>query len=259
MKCYIEKNTMHRREALKNKEASKVAFFKMANNAVFGKNIENPEKYTNYVIYSGDKAVEKYNKPETYKDFIIIDNDEPIVLFDKKKASYFLNKPIIIGFCILDISKHIMAEHFYRLKDLYGDKMKLIYTDTDSLVIEVKMPEKEAIKVLKDSDPDEKIYEFEDSREKKVPGRLALEKTCKYFRAFAAKHYIKDKEEVLKGVPKCEKTTEYVPIRTYNKIRSKNHVVVLETIKKKISYSDDKKVYIDERNIVPWGYKGLYS
>jgi Mg/Co/Ni transporter MgtE len=93
-----------------------------------------------------------------------------------------------------------MAEHFYRLKDLYGDKMKLIYTDTDSLIIEVKMPEKEAIKVLKDSDPDEKIYEFEDSREKKVPGRLA----------------------------KCEKTTEYAPIRTYNKIRSKNHIVVLE-------------------------------
>jgi hypothetical protein len=45
MKSYIEKNTMHRREALKNKEASKVAFFKMANNAVFGKNIENQGLY----------------------------------------------------------------------------------------------------------------------------------------------------------------------------------------------------------------------
>jgi hypothetical protein len=224
---------------------------------VFGKNIENPEKYSNYVILKGEKAIEYYNSPEKYHDFIVIDNDAPIILFDKKRVSINLNKPIIVGFCILDISKHIMAEHYYRLKDIFKDKMKLLYTDTDSFVLYINMNEKEALSLLK-QDKYEQYFEFPDSKVKKIPGRMALEKICKYFKAFASKHYIMDKEEKCKGVPKHCTTIEEKPIRKYTHLRSKNHVIVLENVEKKLKYSDEKKVYLSNDEVVPFGYKGLY-
>jgi hypothetical protein len=255
MKQYIEFNTEQRRQATERKELSKVAYFKNANNMVFGKNIENPEKYSSYIIYKDGPAVEFFNHPENYKDFILIDDDEPIILFDQKRPSVHLNKPIIIGFCILDISKHIMAEHFYRLKQIYKDKMKLLYTDTDSFYLEINMPKKEAIDLLRQY---EEYFELPDSKIKKVPGKMALEKTCKTFKAFAAKHYIVDKDEKCKGVPKHCTTTEKKEFREYYQIKSQNHVVLLNKVVKKISYSDDKKVYISEDKIFPIGYKGTY-
>jgi hypothetical protein len=255
MKPYIEFNTEQRRVATEKKELSKVAYFKNANNMVFGKNIENPEKYSSYIIYKGERAVEYFNHPENYKDYIMIDDKEPIILFSQKRPSVHLNKPIIIGFCILDISKHIMSEHFYRLKRIYGNKMKLLYTDTDSFYLEIHMPEKEAIDLLRKY---EEYFELPDSKIKKVPGKMALEKTCKTFRAFAAKHYIVDKDEKCKGVPKHCTTTERKETREYYQIKSEKHLVLLNKVVKRISYSDDKKIYISEDEIYPIGYKGTY-
>jgi hypothetical protein len=161
MRKYIEFNTEQRKIASEKKETSKVAYFKNANNMVFGKNIENPEKYTKYTIKVGDKAVKYYNKPELYKNFIYIDEETPIILFDQKITKVNLYKPIVVGFFILDISKLIMAEHYFRLKDIFGDSMKLLYTDTDSLIIEVKgMNEEQAINLMKKHDPDEKYFEL---------------------------------------------------------------------------------------------------
>jgi hypothetical protein len=256
MRKYIEFNTEQRKIATEKKETSKVAYFKNANNMVFGKNIENPEKYTKYAIKIGDDAVKYYNKPELYKNFIYIDEETPIILFDQKVATIKLDKPIIVGFCILDISKHVMAEHYLRLRSIFGDSMKLLYTDTDSLIIEVKgMNEKEALDLMKKHDPEEKYFELPGYREKKIPGRLALEKTCKYFKAFAAKHYIVDKEEKCKGVPKHQTTTDHKDKREYYHIRSKNHTISIQKVEKNIKYSDDKKLYLSSKNVVPFGYK----
>jgi hypothetical protein len=82
MKEYIEYNTNKRREADTLKEISKVQYYKNANNMVYGKNIENPEKYSTYIIARGDKVKDIFNKRE-WKDLIVIDEDEePIILFD---------------------------------------------------------------------------------------------------------------------------------------------------------------------------------
>jgi 5'-3' exonuclease len=149
-----------------------------------------------------------------------------------------------------------MAEHYFRLRSIFEDNMKLLYTDTDSLIIEVKgMNEKEALDLMKKHDPEEKYFELPGYREKKIPGRLALEKTCKYFRAFAAKHYICDKEEKCKGVPKHQTTTDHKDKREYYHIRSKNHTISIQKVEKNIKYSDDKKLYLSSKNVVPFGYK----
>jgi hypothetical protein len=152
-----------------------------------------------------------------------------------------------------------MAEHYFRLKDIFKDKMKLLYTDTDSFIIEIEMKEKEALEAIKKYDKDEIYFELPGYNRKKVPGRMALEKTCKNFKAFASKHYIIDEEEKCKGVPKHCTTTEEKHIREYNIIRSKNHQVFIDKVSKKLKYTDDKKVYLSDDEVVPFGYKGLYN
>ena len=157
-----------------------------------------------------------------------------------------------------------MAEHFYRLKSIYRDDMRLIYTDTDSFVMEIKLPVNEALNKIRDPKYEE-YFEFPDSKVKNVPGRLALEKTCKFFYAFASKHYIMDKEEKCKGVPKNKRTNctgtkvpELKTEREYYSIVSKNHQIMIRKNIKKLKYEDDKKYYIGDE-AYPYGYKGMYS
>ena len=56
-----------------------------------------------------------------------------------KKTEVKMNKPVYLGQAILDISKTLMYEFWYDyIKLKYGDKARLCYTDTDSLVIYVE-------------------------------------------------------------------------------------------------------------------------
>jgi len=135
--------------------------------------------------------------------------------------------------------------------------MRLVYTDTDSFVMEIKMPVNEALDKIRDCKY-EAYFEFPDSKVKKIPGRLASEKTCKYFYAFASKHYVMDRKEKCKGVPKGKGTTELAPSREYFSIISKNHQIMIHKNIKKLKYEDDKKYYIDDE-AYPYGYKGLYE
>ena len=55
------------------------------------------------------------------------------------KREIKLDKPIINGFMILELSKYIMYDFYYNVvKKRYGDKLKLLFTDTDSLTVEVQ-------------------------------------------------------------------------------------------------------------------------
>ena len=67
----------------------------------------------------------------------IFDND--LVAIRKNKVSLMLNNPAYIGMCILELSKVLMYEfHYYYIKSKYGNKSRLLFTDTDSLLYEIK-------------------------------------------------------------------------------------------------------------------------
>ena len=75
------------------------------------------------------------NKPNFISQKII---DENFVAVHCSKTVFTLNKPIYVGFCILELSKLLMYQfhYFYVLKTF--DNVKLLFTDTDSLVYEIK-------------------------------------------------------------------------------------------------------------------------
>ena len=66
-------------------------------------------------------------------------NKSCIVGIHNRKTQVCLSKPVYVGMCVLDLSKLVMFDFYYgRLKPLYGDKIRMLYTDTDSLIVHVE-------------------------------------------------------------------------------------------------------------------------
>ena len=67
----------------------------------------------------------------------ILDNN--LVAIQKTEVALKLNKPVYTGVCILELSKVLMCELYYDyIKNKYRNKSKLLFTDTDSLMYEIK-------------------------------------------------------------------------------------------------------------------------
>ena len=65
--------------------------------------------------------------------------DNNLVVIRKRKLPLKLNKPAYIGICILELSIVLMYEfHYDYIKNKYDKKLKLLFTDTDSLMYEIK-------------------------------------------------------------------------------------------------------------------------
>ncbi|KAF8795495.1 hypothetical protein HNY73_003339 [Argiope bruennichi] len=129
LKNYIDFNTEHRKKATNNFEKD---LFKLLNNAVFGKTMENLRNRVTIDLVTDERKSRKLVASPAFHAFTIINDD--LVSVQRKKTSLLLNRPIYVGFSILDISKIIMYDfHYNFIKKLYGERAKLLFTDTDSL------------------------------------------------------------------------------------------------------------------------------
>lgn len=110
--------------------------FKLLNNAVFGKTMENIRNRIEVKIITTEKQCLKLVKKPEVDSFYILDRD--LAIFKMKKAILRMDKPMSIGFSILDISKYIMFDFYYNvLKEKYDKNIQLLYTDTDSFLMQI--------------------------------------------------------------------------------------------------------------------------
>ncbi|KAL4153327.1 hypothetical protein QTP88_001160 [Uroleucon formosanum] len=127
---YIELNTMMRKRAT---NAFEKDFFKLMNNAVFGKTMQSKRKEMKMELVSCERRLQKLINKSTFKHCTNYNENLNAVALENKIIKF--DKPIYIGFAVLDISKTLMYDYHYNIMQKhYGDKIKLMYTDTDSLI-----------------------------------------------------------------------------------------------------------------------------
>ena len=133
MKCYIDKNTELR---AKGKTKFEKEFFKLMNNSVFGKTMENLRKRVSIeLVKDAEKAEKLVNKPNFVEVKIF---DEFLIAVKMRKTRVVMNKPIYAGMTTLDLSKLLMFNFHYGYVKKKWDKVSVVYTDTDSLVLEIE-------------------------------------------------------------------------------------------------------------------------
>ena len=134
---HVEFNTKERIEAERNGDKDGKALYKLMNNAVYGETMEHLRNRIDVKVVSNKKDYLKWTFKPSYMSHKIFDND--LVAIRKNKVTLTLNKPTYIGMCILELSKVVMYEfHYNYIKNKYGNNSRLLFTDIDSLMYEIK-------------------------------------------------------------------------------------------------------------------------
>ena len=131
---YIQLNTDLRTKGTTEFEKD---FFKLMNNSVFGKTMENIRNRIDVRLVTNEKELEKLVKKPNFDRINIFTED--LLAVHMKKTTIKLHKPIYLGMSILDLSKTLMyGFHYNFIKPKYSNNASLLFTDTDSLCYEIK-------------------------------------------------------------------------------------------------------------------------
>ena len=136
MEPYIRMNTEFRKQAKSDFETE---FYKLMNNSVFGKTMENLRNRVDVTILRAWEAnkIRRLVSDPSYDRFTLFSRDMAGIHMHKRRL--VLNKPVYTGMTILKNSKILMYDFYYNhLKARYGLKCDLIYTDTDSLLLDIQ-------------------------------------------------------------------------------------------------------------------------
>ena len=110
-------------------------FFKVMINSVYGKTMGNLRKRINVRLVNNEKDFLKYTSRPTYVTHKIFDKDYAAI--HEIKPVLILNKPIYVGFTVLELSKWLMYDFHYNFIEK-NFNAELLFTDTDSLAYEIK-------------------------------------------------------------------------------------------------------------------------
>ena len=153
LKTYIDFNTEKRKDARNDFEKD---FFKLMNNSVFGKTMENLRKRTDIKLVQSEKRAEKLIAKPSFHAFKIF--NENLVAVHMLKQKLYLNRPIYVGFSILDVSKILMYDfHYNYIKRKYYSCAQLLFTDTDSLCYSIQTED-----IYQDMSADQHMFDTSD-------------------------------------------------------------------------------------------------
>ena len=275
----IDMNTELRKLA---KDDFEKDLFKLMNNAVFGKTMENIRKHRDIKLVTKDKKRNKLVSEPNYHTMNYISEDLSIIEMNKTKVK--MNKPIYLELSILDISKILMYKFWYDyMKPKYGNRVKLCFMDTDSFIMNIKTND-----FYKDFANDvEKRFDTSNyevdrplptGKNKKVIGLMKDELGGKIITEFVTLRpktysYLYDGKEdkKAKGTKKCviKRMIKFddhkncllkdkVLLKSQKRFISKKHDVYTEDINKVVLSNDDDKriVSSDKVTSYPCRYKG---
>ena len=152
LKDYINLNTNLRKHSKNDLEKD---LFKLMNNVIFGKSMENVLNRSNIKLSNNDpeKLLKLIRQPNFQNAYQI---SNKLCLVESKPVKTVFDKPIYLGACILETSKLHMYQFWYdHLKNKCNDKVELIYTDTDFFIIQVETDD-----IYKDMLEDKNLYDF---------------------------------------------------------------------------------------------------
>ena len=270
MKSYIELNTDLR---TKGKNDFEKDFFKLMNNSVFGKTMENIRNRVDVRLVGNREKAQKLIAKPNLKHWICF--DENLIGIHLKRIKLVFNKPVYCGMSILDLSKTMIYDfHYNYIIPKFGKKQKLLFTDTDSLCYEIETDDFFAdiagdVKELFDTSNFDKNHPSGiQGKNKKVPGMMKDEaggKIIEEFVGLRAKLYsykmFEGKEEKkCKGIKKVvvKKQISFddykecllskqPQMRKMNVIRSHQHEIFSETVNKiALAADDDKRIILDD-------------
>src|SRR5436190_4886506 len=287
LKPYVELNTAKRSSATNKFE---IDFYKLMNNSVFGKTLQNPRNHKNVRLCTNERQCGKLVQKSNFNTSQIIKDN--LVIVSMHKVSIRMDKPIYVGFSILDISKiHMYDFHYNKMVPFYGrDNITICYMDTDAFLYNQKTDDLyEDLKTFPYAcDMDFSSYpvthpnyslvnkkvlgKFKDE----VNGKPITELVCLRPKMYAIKMLEPDGEVIEKKRSKgvkyahMEKDVRFEHFRrclfdqetlmsSYNTIRSFNHNLYSITQRKKaLSYFDDKRYILDDKiHTLPFGHYSI--
>ena len=208
-------NTKHRKNAKNDFEKD---FFKLMNNAVFGKTMENLRKHRDVKLVTTDTRRNQLVPEPNYHTTKWF--SEIVLAIEMKKTKVKMNKPIYLGFSMLEISKILMYEFWYDyMKPKYGKNVKLCYMDTDSFIMHIKTEDfykdiADDVEKRFDTLNDQVDRPLPTGKNKKVIGLMKDELGGKIMKEFVTLRpktysYLTDdceEDKKAKGTKKCYKT-----------------------------------------------------
>ena len=283
MKPYIDKNTELRTKADNEFEKD---FFKLGNNSVFGKTMEDETKRCTVELVTTVKRLKKLTCKKNLKGVRVFKDD--LMSVHMANTNVKITKPIYVGATVLDTSKILMYDfHYNYIKKNYGNNAKLLDIDTDGVKYHIKTEDiykdmdKNVLEIFDTSNyPNNHQSGIRNGINKKVPGKFKDELGGEPIIAYAGlrsklyayltlnnieekkakgikKYAIKNKL-IFKDFKDCvlNKTTKRI---TQSNIRSYDHEIYTEIINKiALNWFDDKR-YILENGIdtLSWGHRSI--
>ncbi|XP_074026512.1 uncharacterized protein [Leptinotarsa decemlineata] len=285
MKPYIDLNTEMRNRSNNKSEKD---FYKLMNNAVYGKTMENVDNRIDVRLITHWENIKRtigasclISRPNFKKCSIFTEN---FVTIQLARVKVHYDKPLYLGFSILELSKTVMYDFFYGcIKQQFGEDASLLYTDTDSLILKVNTDNfYEFIKnnISKFDTSNYKIgNQFNIPVTKSVLGNFKDEfpndPIISFYGTGAKAYYVKSvdgelkkakgvKRSVIKNELTCEDYEKIIEeggmiFRKMNSFRSVLHDIYTE-LKNKValSYHDDKRFIIpNTTRTLPWGHSDI--
>lgn len=281
LKPFIDLNTKERTKA--NNEFEK-NLYKLMSNAIYGKTLENVRGRVDISLvnkWGGRYGARNLIAKSNFKKCVVLSDN--LAAIELKKTNVIMNKPIIVGVSVLEISKLCMYDfHYGFMKPQFKENVQLMYTDTDSFIYNIFCDD--FYKFIEENHEkfDTSDYQPDNSfgiklLNKKIPGLMKDENNGKIMTEFVGlrskmyslrleqKDHIKKSKGVKKNVvnkkltfdsyKNCIENSCTVKEKQCTILSRKHKVFTVEQTKNVLSPFDDKRYILDNKiNTLAWGH-----